>query len=511
MERRHQDGRGGVATADRYLELLNGINANIWESEPLTFRRTFVSGYAESLLGFPLNEWLKPGFWESRLHPEDKDRAVSEAKRKPFVEDSFTMDYRLIAKNDRALCVRDAITVVRDEGGQPRLIRGVMTDETALMTATEALRQSEQRLRIMIESAKDYAIITMDLSGEITSWNAGAENVLGYQAPEIIGKDSSIIFTPEDREHGDDVDERNRALQVGRSINERWHLHKSGRRLWGSGLMMPLRDEKGRNIGVMKIMRDMTEQMRLAEKAKSLNAELELRVSERTAQLESANRELESFSYSVSHDLHAPLRAIDGFSRMLAERDGQRLDDAGREYLDKIRAASQRMSRLIDDLLDLAHVVRGPMHTEECDLGALARETAAELASLYPGRDVALTVMPGLAAKADKLLLGIMLFNLMDNAWKFTSKTPGPAVEVGRLAGTHPVFFVRDNGAGFDMAHGSKLFQDFSRLHDPNDYPGTGIGLATVQRIVRRHGGRIWAEGRPGAGATFYFTLAPEA
>jgi PAS domain S-box-containing protein len=499
-----------TATADRYLEILNGVNANIWEADPKTLQRSFVSRYAQTLLGFPLDEWLKPGFWESRLHPEDKDRAVSEAKRKPLVEDAFNMTYRLIAKNDRVFHVRDVVAVVRGEGGKPQLIRGVMTDETALYAATEALRNSEQRLRIMLESAKDYAIFTMDLSGEITSWNAGAENVLGYPAHEIIGTNASIIFTPEDREHGDDVDERKRALQVGRSVNERWHLHKSGRRLWGSGLMMPLRDEKGRDIGVMKIMRDMTEQMRLAEKAKTLNAELELRVSERTAQLESANRELESFSYSVSHDLHAPLRAIDGFSRMLVERDGKLLDEAGRDYLDKIRGASQRMSRLIDDLLDLAHVVRGPMHTEECDLGALARETAKELAPLYPGRVVALTVMPDLAVRADRLLLGIMLFNLMDNAWKFSSKTSSPAVEVGRLAGAHPVFFVRDNGAGFDMAHGSKLFQEFSRLHDPSDFPGTGIGLATVQRIVRRHGGRIWAEGKPGVGSTFYFTLSSE-
>jgi PAS domain S-box-containing protein len=244
----------------------------------------------------------------------------------------------------------------------------------------------------------------------------------------------------------------------------------------------------------------------------ALNADLERRVRERTDALEAANAELEAFSYSVSHDLRAPLRALDGFSFALLEDYGGDLDGDAADYLNRIRLASQRMARLIDDLLMLSRVTRRGMTWGRVDLSAAARSIGAELADDDPGRQIKLVVTPKMVADGDAQLLDVALRNLLGNAWKFTSRTDGARVEVGMEGeGEDRVFFVRDNGAGFDSQYADKLFAPFQRLHGDDEFPGTGIGLATVQRIVRRHGGRVWAEGTTGKGATVSFTLGPGA
>jgi light-regulated signal transduction histidine kinase (bacteriophytochrome) len=227
-----------------------------------------------------------------------------------------------------------------------------------------------------------------------------------------------------------------------------------------------------------------------------------------TTQLEVLNKELETFSYSVSHDLRAPLRAMDGFSQALLEDYGGKLDDQGRDYLGRVRAASQRMAQLIDDLLNLSRVSRTEMRRGEVDLSTLAREIVEELRKTEPSRQVEAAVAPGLTASGDARLLRVVLANLLGNAWKFTRKKPQARIEFG-LADKDggQAYFVRDEGAGFDMAYVGKLFGAFQRLHSAGEFEGTGIGLATVQRIIRRHGGKVWAEGAVGKGATFYFTL----
>jgi light-regulated signal transduction histidine kinase (bacteriophytochrome) len=224
--------------------------------------------------------------------------------------------------------------------------------------------------------------------------------------------------------------------------------------------------------------------------------------------LEHKNRELESFSYAVSHDLRAPLRRIDSFSRAVLESQGGKLDETGRQFLGRVREASQHMSQLIDDVLYLSRVTRANLREQEVDLSGIMTLILSRLQEGEPTRVVETKVRPGVVVTGDGQLLRIAMENLLENAWKFTSKTPSPRIEFGvTQASVEPTYFVRDNGAGFDMTYADRLFGPFQRLHPQQEFPGNGIGLATVQRIVHRHGGRVWAEGLVGQGATFYLTL----
>jgi signal transduction histidine kinase len=224
-------------------------------------------------------------------------------------------------------------------------------------------------------------------------------------------------------------------------------------------------------------------------------------------ELEGANRELEAFSYSVSHDLRAPLRAIDGFAAMLVEDHAAALNDEARGYLDRVRNAAGRMSSLIDAFLELARISRAALTKTDVDLSALATEVASDLRAAQPEREVTVAIEPRLTARGDRRLLTVALVNLLGNAWKFTSRTPAARIEVARHAGERHAFVVRDNGAGFDPGRATRLFAPFQRFHQADDFPGTGVGLATVQRVIARHGGRIWAEAAVGRGAAFFFTL----
>jgi light-regulated signal transduction histidine kinase (bacteriophytochrome) len=241
---------------------------------------------------------------------------------------------------------------------------------------------------------------------------------------------------------------------------------------------------------------------------RSANADLERRVAERTRQLEAANRELEAFAYAVSHDLRAPLRSMSGFSQILQENAPPGLDEKSRHYLQRIHDASLRMSGLIEDLLNLSRIGRSELTARPMSLSQVATEAAAAVRERNPGREVQVEIAPDMEVSADPRLLRIALENLLSNAWKYTSRAAQAKVSVGTQAGEHgPVYFVRDNGVGFDMKYADKLFVPFQRLHPEAEFPGSGIGLVTVQRIIARHGGRVWADAKPDEGATFYFTL----
>jgi light-regulated signal transduction histidine kinase (bacteriophytochrome) len=267
-------------------------------------------------------------------------------------------------------------------------------------------------------------------------------------------------------------------------------------------------DDQGQTSGVQGSSRDIRERKKAEAEIRKLNEELEQRVKERTVQLEAANKELEAFAYSVSHDLRAPLRAMGGFSEILQTDYSARLDDQGKHYLERIQAASDRMGELINDLLTMSRVTRAEFNKQQVDLSKLATEIFATLQETEPQRKARFEIIPGLFARGDVHLLRIAMENMLGNAWKFSANNNETHIEVGRtVIEGDEVFYIRDNGAGFDMAYADKLFGAFQRLHRAEEFPGTGIGLATVQRIINRHGGKVWAESEMGKGSTFYFTL----
>ena len=270
----------------------------------------------------------------------------------------------------------------------------------------------------------------------------------------------------------------------------------------------PLFDEAGQAYAVCGISTDITDRKRAEEKVVQLNADLERRVLERTAELEASTRELDAFAYSVSHDLRAPLRSLSGFSQLLLEDYGTQLDETGVAYLNRLQENSARMARLIDDLLSLSRTTRLELRRQPMDLGELAGQIVRELEEGDPARKVATAIGESLVAVGDPHLMRLALYNLISNAWKFTAQKPDASIEMGYSdSGPDRVFFIRDNGAGFDPRFSGKLFQPFQRLHSPTEFEGSGIGLAIVQRVIERHGGSIWAESIPQHGATFFFTV----
>jgi PAS domain S-box-containing protein len=374
--------------------------------------------------------------------------------------------------------------------------------------AEEAVHESEAHLRLLIEGVTDYAIYLLDTGGHVVNWNAGAERLKGYRADEIIGQHFSWVFTPEDRQNNKPQHLLTAAEAMGRAEDEGWRVRKDGSRFWANAVINALRKEDGSLYGFAKITRDLTERKKAEDHISKLNAELEQRVRDRTAQLENANKELEAFSYSVSHDLRSPLRAIDGFSRIILEDYLDKLDDEGRRVLNVIRGNTKKMGQLIDDLLSFSRLGRQEIRVSEMDMGKLAKAVSEELKLALHERKLKFTINTLISAQGDQAMIRQVFVNLLSNAVKFTRPKERAVIEVdGRSEGNENVYTVKDNGVGFDMQYVNKLFGVFQRLHSSEEFEGTGVGLAIVQRIIHRHGGRVWAEGKVGEGASFYFSL----
>jgi PAS domain S-box-containing protein len=374
-------------------------------------------------------------------------------------------------------------------------------------------KQSENALawHAAIVESSDDAIIGKTLEGVVTSWNRGAERMFGYSAQEMVGRLIYQLIPPER------TAEEAKILETIRSGGYIHHFEtvrqrKDGQRIDVSVTTSPIRDAQGRVVGASKIARDITAKKRAQAQIETLNADLEQRVMERTAELEEAVQQMEAFSYSVSHDLRAPLRHIRGFAEILQENAGASLDEESRSVLKKVFLAATRMQTLINDLLEFSRVQRAVPTRQKVEMGMLLKGVIEDLSPDLKGRNVEWRIGALPAVEADAGLIRQVWVNLVSNALKFTKGREPATIEVGICTGNgaSPTFFVRDNGAGFDMKFAAKLFGVFQRLHKESDFEGTGIGLANVQKIVQRHGGRIWAEAAPNQGATFFFTLGSQ-
>lgn len=447
--------------------------------------------------------------FEARLHPEDREGVNRILVQAAAGRRAARSEFRVVWPDGSVHWIAGRGEPFYDDAGQPVRMIGVVMDITERKQAEEALRKSEERFQLASRATND-AIWDWDLVTNAVRWNERFQTLFGYQPEEI----ESGIESWTNRIHPEDkgwvLSEIDAAIKQGHQF---WSGEYRFRRGDGSYVAVfdrgyIVHDENGRPVRMIGAMLDITERKRAEEEIKKLNLDLERRVAERTAQLEATNKELESFSYSVSHDLRAPLRGISGFSRVLLLRYADRLDPEGKDFLQRVDAASRRMGELIEDLLNLSRITRSEMHQKPVDLSSLAKTIAEELQHSEPERKVTFLIQDDLKTSGDPRLLRIALENLLGNAWKFTLNHPSATIEFGRIEQEgKQVFFVRDNGAGFDMAYADKLFTPFQRLHSLNEFPGTGIGLATVQRIIHRHGGKVWAEGEVEKGATFYFTL----
>lgn len=363
-------------------------------------------------------------------------------------------------------------------------------------------RQSELRYRLLVEAVSDYAIFSLDTHGNVTSWNAGGQRIKGYSAQEIIGKNFSTFYTPEDRAAGLPAKVLRTASETGHFEGEGWRLRKDGSRFWCSVVVTALRDEEGALTGFSKVTRDITDRKLLMERLQQHSAELESGIAERDRVLE----ELEAFSYSVSHDLRAPLRAIRGFADILREDYADQLETAGQEYLDQIILAAGRMSRLVQDLLEYGRLGRTDLILEPVNAHALV-QNAAEQAGI-PQSTVENQVPAGISVMAHPSMLNQILVNLLSNAAKFTAKGRDLRVIVrSKAVGGQLRLEVSDNGIGIAPEHRERIFRVFERLHATDAYPGTGIGLAIVKRGIERMGGTCGVESEEGRGSTFWVQL----
>jgi PAS domain S-box-containing protein len=380
----------------------------------------------------------------------------------------------------------------------------VFADITSAYGAEQALRESEQRYRTLFE-ANPHPMWVYDLETlAFLTVNDAATAHYGYSRSEFLDMTISQIRPAEDIE------------PLLQSVRDQAEVHPPAfwrhRRKDGALIHVEISSHSldyGGRSARMVLAHDVTQRLLAQESLQHLNETLERRVAERTRELAVSNRELESFAYSVSHDLRAPLQVIDGFGRALLARTEIQLDERSRHFLSRIRENTRQMGELIDDLLSLAHVTRAEIRSEAVNLAPKAAQIVDRLRQRDPDREVMVEIDEDLTCRGDARLLAIVLENLVENAWKFTARTPGARIRIGRRPGEggENVIYVHDNGAGFDMTYSDKLFNAFQRLHAASEFPGTGIGLATVHRIVSRHGGRVWADASPGQGATFQFTL----
>jgi PAS domain S-box-containing protein len=456
-----------------------------------------ATGYGRAEL---VGTWFSDYFTEPDLARDGYELAFAEGSVREY-------PLELRHRDGHITSVLYNAAVYRDPSGQVLGVFAAARDITETERLQAALRASEVRLRVLFDNAP-IGVGEVTLSGELVRVNQYFCQFVGYTADEVLSMRGMT-----DLLHSDDIEAhvaiglRILSEEIDTASAERRFMQKGGGVIWGEVQRSLVRDPGGRPLLYIDTVRDITAQREAEAEVRTLTAELEGRVEQRTAELERSNKSLQAFSYSIAHDLRTPLRGLNGFSDALLEDYGELLGETGRGYARRIQAASERMGTIIDDLLSLSQVSHADMNLVPVDLSAEVAAIADGLRSGDPSRRVSFAIQKGVWATADRLLIRAVLENLVENAWKSTAGRDDATIEFAVTDDDATVCYVRDNGVGFDPAYISKLFQPFQRLHTTGEFPGTGVGLASVKRIIERHGGRTWAQGAVDRGATFYFTL----
>lgn len=455
---------------------------------------------AQHIKGYAASEIIGSHF--SRFYTEEDI-----AKAKPTVELAVAIENGRIEdigwrlrKDGSRFWAHVTITALRDRKGILRGFSKVTRDMTDARLADEVLRQSEERLRLLIESVQDYAIFMLDEDGYIASWNVGAQRITGYKAPEIMGKHFSIFYTEEDIKNEKPKMELEMALATGRYAEEGWRLRKEGSRFWSSVVITAIRDEKGTLKGFAKVTRDMTER-KLAED------ELEKKVSDRTKDLIRINHELEQFAHVASHDLQEPLRMVATYMDLLHIRCEKKLEESEKEFLQYAVQGAERAQQLIQDLLEFSQVASLEKKFQRIDLGEAAQKAQANLKLAIEETQAKIKIENLPSIPADSFQMTQLFQNLFANALKYRASQP-PQIKVSAVESSDFwTVTVQDNGIGIAAEYHEKIFELFQRLHSKEKYSGTGLGLAICKKIVERHHGKIWVESQAGQGAAFKFSL----
>lgn len=491
---------------DQFQLLVQNVNSSAIFLHDPDGRITYWNPGAELILGYKSEEII--GHTLFMLYPEEEISAgVPQREMKlALAPGRAEVEGWRIRRDGSRFWADVTIIALRDREQRLLGFGRIIRDATERRNADDALRKSRTMFERLFENAPD-AIIVVDSRGMIRKVNQQVEPFFGYLREELIGQRVEVLipkrYRQVHRQHRKDyfADPRTRKMGVGLELYGRT---RDDREVPVDIMLSPIDTDEG--TWAFAVIRDITQRKQDEQEITELNDILKKQVN----QLASTNRELEAFSYSVSHDLRAPLRALDGISLALLEDYADKLDATAQDYLNRIRTAAQAMGELIDHLLTLSRLSRTEMHTMEVDLSLMGCQVAEEIRQQDPARRVEFAIKDSMTDIADPQLLRVAITNLLSNAWKFTSKREKARIEFGvQDQEGERVYFVKDNGAGFNQAYSDNLFKPFQRLHGISEFPGTGIGLATVNRVINRHGGRIWAEGNVDAGATFYFTLAP--